>query len=84
MFMASPNQDSEQVETPEQCLADLEAMLATVNDDMRTLLRQWACCMQKPRTKDWEKAADDLLVRTRMLLGNFSAAEHKALRACRG
>lgn len=79
--MASLDQDSEQIETPQQCLALLEAMLVTVNDDMRTLLRQWVCCMQKPRAKDWEKVADDLCVSTRLLLGNFSAAEHAALQA---
>lgn len=49
-----------------------------VNDDMRTLLRQWACLMQNPRPKDWEKQADELHKATRLILGNISTAEYDA------
>jgi hypothetical protein len=52
--------------------------IAQVDDEMRTLLRSWAACMQKPRPKDWEKITDNLYKDTRLLLGDISAAEFEA------
>jgi hypothetical protein len=68
-------------ETHERYIAEVDRLLAPVNDDMRTLLRQWASCMQRPRAKDWEKAADGLCVSTRLLLGNLSAAVYDAAKS---
>lgn len=48
-----------------------------IDDAMRTLLRQWASCMEVPRAKGWEKKAEDLQKATRLLLGNLSRDEHE-------
>src|ERR1051326_1979683 len=56
----------------------MEPANPSVNDEMRTLLRSWVACMQKPRPKDWEKIADNLCKDTWLFLGDLSTKEHDA------